>query len=510
MKRDIFQELCYPAILSIIYGLAFISFDFLGSSFSSVKDILLLILQWGGCVFATYGLILLLYVNKYVFSITFPLLILISTILTYFKITVNVSLTASVIDLVIVNDLKTSIAVISLRLIFFIIISIVLSGFIVNLRFKRVPLHHWKLMLFLSVIITLLTNGPTKIQYPLSYRQPFNIFYSIKDYLHNKRDISKIRPIFKGSAESNDKDVTIVFILGESLRSKNLPANGYSRNTTPEMLKKHNVVWIKNVYSPYGVTHTSVPYLFTRADEFHKDRAYKERSFISLFKQAKFRTFWISNQDPDPTFVYFINEADSLLFVNEGKTIFSLGSWYDTDIITPFKNLVNSYQGNKLFVLHTIGSHWYYPSHYPKSFSTYKPEVNSKVISSNTYNQMRNSYDNTILFSDYFWSQITNILNNKNAIVLYLSDHAECMGEDGQFTHNGNDKPALHYPACWVWYSTKYKASHPNKIDNLRRNRLKRFDSAFLFHSILDAGDINTKYLIPQYSIFRSINFKHD
>jgi glucan phosphoethanolaminetransferase (alkaline phosphatase superfamily) len=115
---------------------------------------------------------------------------------------------------------------------------------------------------------------------------------------------------------------------------------------------------------------------------------------------------------------------------------------------------------------------------------------------------MINSYDDTILYSDYVWNQIINRVRNKNAIVIYLSDHSENLGEDGIFGH-GKEHWALHYPACWIWYSDKFKTHYPDKTAALSKNRMKKYNSDFLFHSIIDAADINCKYINHSKDIFR-------
>lgn len=501
-KKGWKKEILFPVLLSLFYGIAFIFADFYNMPVAGMKDFVILALQWDVIVLATYGLLLLLSLNRYVFAVTFPLLTLACTVLTYFKYTVKVSLTASVWDLVLVNDFQTSMEVVSWALVVLVILSIALSLAVVYVRFRYIRYYHPVFWLIVALALVGFTNSYYPIQRPVSYRMPYNIYYSFRDYQGIKRTISEHRPPFSRKIKSDDDSVTVVFILGESLRSKNLPANGYGRNTTPRLLKEHNVVWLPNIHSPYGYTHTSVPYLLTRADRLHPERAYEERSFIDLFKAAGFKTSWIGNQESDPTFLYFMEEADTLTFVNGGKTVYSLDQWLDGNLLPPFRQQLDRDGGKKLFILHTIGSHWYYRSHYPDAFACWKPEIHSKIVSSNSHEQMVNSYDNTILYSDSIWEEIINSVRNNDAIVVYLSDHSECMGENGEYTHGGTEKEALHYPACWVWYSDRYAQKHGDKVRALRENSRRRYDSSFLFHSLLDAADLETPYLKRKFSIF--------
>ena len=123
-------------------------------------------------------------------------------------------------------------------------------------------------------------------------------------------------------------------------------------------------------------------------------------------------------------------------------------------------------------------------------------------MSANTHEEFVNSYDDTVLYSDWFWQQVRDRFRRRNAIVIYLSDHSENLGENGIYGH-GEDTAPLHYPGCWIWMSDNYRAAHPGKWAALNANRNRRYNSAFLFHSIIDAGDITTRHTERKYDIFR-------
>ena len=114
---------------------------------------------------------------------------------------------------------------------------------------------------------------------------------------------------------------------------------------------------------------------------------------------------------------------------------------------------------------------------------------------------MINSYDNTVLYTDYIIDKLIAELRERNAVLVYLSDHGEALGEEGHYLHAG-DYPPLHNPACFVYCSPRYTALHADKINTLKENRTKRFRTDFLFHTILDAADIESKYLDRSFSLF--------
>ncbi|MDE7090702.1 MAG: hypothetical protein K2O53_03165, partial [Bacteroidales bacterium] len=68
---------------------------------------------------------------------------------------------------------------------------------------------------------------------------------------------------------------------------------------------------------------------------------------------------------------------------------------------------------------------------------------------------------------------------------------------------HAEDNAPLHYPAAFVWYSPVYAESFPGKTASLKRHANQPMNTGFLFHSVLDAGALNTAYLDTARSIFR-------
>lgn len=501
--RNIIPLLLFVFVLTFVYGMTFILIDFIDTPVNSAKDIFIVFLKWGYMTIMTSVLLYFLSINKYIFSILFPLLSVLCTTLSYYKLTLNVELTQMVIDLALVNDFRTSFDAVSWQLVFVLLLVLALSIAVVVYRFKKITVSYGWVQLAIAFIVLLFIDNIYVLSKSLIRHTPFSIYYSFQSYFENRRIIAENRPELKGEVCSKSDSIIVVFVLGESLSTKNMQINGYQRHTTPYICKEKNLISFSNIYSEYGYTHESVPYILTRADHEHPDLGYEERSFISLFKRAGFQTTWLANQESISTFVYFMNECDTLVNVSNGKSLFIFSKWLDEDILPHYKNILNEYYTKKFLLVHTVGSHWYYNNHYPDSFKRFTPVTNSKVVSSNSHEEMLNAYDNSILYSDYIWHLLINELRDDNAILIYLSDHSENMGEDGHYTHGDGDWPAQHYPGCFVWYSDKYKSLYPEKITHLYQNKDKEYNTSFLFHSILDAADIQYSDLNYDEDIFR-------
>ena len=100
--------------------------------------------------------------------------------------------------------------------------------------------------------------------------------------------------------------------------------------------------------------------MLTGADSIYPERAYNEQSFVTLFKQDGFHTSWLANQESVTTYVYFMNECDTLASANSGKSLYFFEKWLDTDLLPMYRNELKRNPHNKLILMHTIGSYWWY------------------------------------------------------------------------------------------------------------------------------------------------------
>jgi glucan phosphoethanolaminetransferase (alkaline phosphatase superfamily) len=80
-------------------------------------------------------------------------------------------------------------------------------------------------------------------------------------------------------------------------------------------------------------------------------------------------------------------------------------------------------------------------------------------------------------------------MEKRCALVIYLSDHGESLGEDGYWLHAAGAEETKN-PACLIWYSDRFAQLYPDKIETLHANKNNRYRTDFLFHSILSAAGI--------------------
>jgi glucan phosphoethanolaminetransferase (alkaline phosphatase superfamily) len=325
-------------------------------------------------------------------------------------------------------------------------------------------------------------------------------FWKERDYLS---DLAHKSSQFKfGAHQVSQADLpqVVVMVIGESSRYDRWSLNGYKRETNPLLKQEPNLVSLSNVVTAVSATRLSVPVLMSRKPAIQSLKAeFSEKSFLTAFKEAGFKTFWLSNQMSfgqfDTPVSVYANEAEVTQFLNLGG--FTNNSSLDKVLLDPLKNAIGDPASKKLIVLHTLGNHWNYSHRYPKEYDKWQPSlfgvVNPAYTDLKLKAQLNNSYDNSILYTDWFLSQVIGALKSSSQLtsMMYVSDHGQTL-YDGNCTlafHGHNTQYEFHVPAL-VWYSDLYQSIFPDKINRLLRHKRAKLATENIFHSLLDMADI--------------------
>ena len=325
-------------------------------------------------------------------------------------------------------------------------------------------------------------------------------FYKERKYLAELAHKSMLFSFGAQQASMIDVPQMVVMVIGESSRYDRWSLNGYKRETNPLLKQEANLVSLADVITAVSATRLSVPVLVSRKPAMQSlQTGFAEKSFLTAFKEAGFKTWWISNQMSfgqfDTPISVFAKEADVTKFLNLGG--FTNNSSYDGILLHPLKAAIADPAQKKLIVLHTLGNHWNYSHRYPKEFDKWQPSLygieNPAYTDMAMKPQLNNSYDNSILYTDWFLAQVIDTLkaSKQLASMMYVSDHGQTLydGSCNLAFHGHNTQFEFHVPAL-VWYSDLYRATHPAKINQLLRNKRVKLSTENLFHSLLDMADI--------------------
>jgi glucan phosphoethanolaminetransferase (alkaline phosphatase superfamily) len=335
---------------------------------------------------------------------------------------------------------------------------------------------------------------------------PFGITARGVDFYKERKhlaELGKRNSHFKFGARQGAPDAQaeiVVMVLGESSRFDRWSLNGYARQTNPLLAGEANLVTLPDVITSVSATRLSVPVIVSRkpATESLKD-GFAEKSFLTAYKEAGFKTYWLSNQisfgEFDTPVSVFAREADVIQFLNLGG--FTNRSNFDEILFDPLRNAIADPAPKKLIVLHSLGSHWNYSQRYPRQFDRWQPSLFGidKPVYTNPAlkDRLNNSYDSSILYTDWFLSGVIGQLkqSQQRSAMLYVSDHGQTLYDNSckLAFHGHNTQYEFHVPAL-VWYSDQYQARYPDKVEQLRRHGKARLATENIFHTLLDLADI--------------------
>lgn len=494
----------FVIVLGVLWCGVFVTAEFSSVPFAGMRGFGYVAVQWLMVSVCTTALLALLAVSRRVFAVLFPPLTLLSAMIAYCHASLGVGLTATSIEIALVNGMDMWGTVISPLLVVVALSALVVSVAIAVFRYRCVKLTFragvWWAVASCAVI-SLPTLFVPRIRGAVASRMPYAVYYAASEYLTNRSEVATERHTFDETEVIASPDAPdVIVVLGESLRADHLPMNGYGRNTMPLLSADTAVLSFSSVYSEPTHTYTSLPLMLTRADEHTQELGYNEQSFISIFKKAGYSTAWFANQDIVSSYAYFAHEADTTVYCNAARSGYSYGKWLDSDLIGPVAGWLRQTEGPLMAVIHTIGSHWWYKSHYTDSQAVFLPDTDNKDVALMGRQEIVNAYDNSIIATDAFLHDLFGLLRDRDAIVIFISDHGEALGENGVYLHAA-ETPELHKPACLVRATQIYSSKYPGRIAALRGNVRKPVTTSAIFHTVLDAAGISTPVMNPEKSL---------
>ena len=358
------------------------------------------------------------------------------------------------------------------------------KGYLLNNISKYIKI----LLILLSISCIVCYKNFTKKYFENTIKQivPISIFFPTTDliigYNHikcvvfdvcNKREKLQDYDISEFSYKQKTKEPLIaVFVIGESLRSNRLSINGYERQTTPnleKMLKTPNLANFKNVLSCDILTESSVRCFMSQnnIDDWLNNSRMSMKSFSSVLTQLGFDTYFYGNQHSTITDKYMKKFYDVKNYIvrEDLQKIDNITDFYRDEFL--IQHLNDKVEKNTLYILHTEGNH--------------KPYSNKSIKEQKTFEEFTDSdaYDNATIAFDYFFFKLTEKFKNKNALIMYVSDHGESFGEINQKTgkpawfHGVGDRELApdeqRMVPMFVWMSNKYIAGNYDKYRNIKQ-----------------------------------------
>ncbi len=298
---------------------------------------------------------------------------------------------------------------------------------------------------------------------------------------------------------TDNKKALFVLVIGESASRESFSLYGYSRKTNPELSKLENL----SVYNAESCA------------------TYTTAGVKCILEKEKTKELY----EPLPSYLYRTGIDVVWRTVNDGEPRLKIAKYQNQPYLAKlcsdyncaydevlFSNLEEEIQASKsdkmLLVLHINLSHGSrYDKKYPKAFEKFTPVCHKNDPSACDKQALRNAYDNTILYTDYFLATLIKKLqkiDDREVAMLFLSDHGESLGENGFYFHSADKSiaPKRQYEIPFMVWTSNNTLKKANTKYTINQKDKKILSQHFVFHSTLDFLNIDSPVFDKDKSIF--------
>lgn len=384
-----------------------------------------------------------------------------------------------------------------------------------NLR-KKIIIGFANVIFIALLQVTFAADKMLKIAF-VQY-SPANYVASIYEYFdrfHNQlqqgKDRRSLSEFYKFQSGKESKNFNVILIIGESLRADHLGLNGYERNTTPRLAEIPDLLNY-TISASFNTTTRSVTSMLSHRTKADFVDIPPEKSVVSVFKDLGFKTYWYSAQSSKEFRNGMLNimaaEADDYFFRDRLRSSLRSHKIYDEALI-PYLQSALKNGGHNFIVLHSFGNHVRFHERHPESFTVFTPEC-TLLPSSCPKKDVNNSYDNSVLYTDYFVSSVIESLKGTNSILFFASDHGVFLGENGVYANGGGDvenlDPVKKVPM--FFYMTdqlmRDKFFHKKFTAATKKTKSTNLSHDNLFDSLLDCSGVKSDLFDRDLSICKN------
>lgn len=355
-----------------------------------------------------------------------------------------------------------------------------------------------------------LTKKPHGEQYQPIYRLVFSVYANKLTANQLVRLKASLKNVSVDSCSCRSKN--IVLIIGESYNRNHSQLYGYDTPNTPRqrrLSRRGELVAYTDVVSPWNLTSFVFKHLFSLYTVGDKGEWCDYPLFPEVFRKAGYHVTFMTNQFLpqakeavyDFSGGFFLNdeELSKAQFDTRNTRLFR----FDNGLLCDYDKLKDEGEGKpQLIIFHLKGQHVDYKSRSPKPqkrfnkdyYKDKRPELSDKE------RQVLAEYDNAILYNDSVVTAIIDKFRSKDAIVLYVPDHGEECYDGAHFygrMHSAEVTARLAHAEfeipMWIWASKKYKATHRDVWQRVRKYRRRPFMTDAVPHLLLWLAGIECK-----------------
>lgn len=351
------------------------------------------------------------------------------------------------------------------------------------------------------------------------YANPFAALHAVRGYVKHEWAVPSGPPLPVGTdarvaavevaGSTGRKPRLLMLVVGESARAASFQLAGYPRPTNPR-LSRYPLVSSFDVHSCGTNTATSLPCMFSNLGEARFDvaEARGRENLLDVLRHAGMHVVWRDNNTGSKHIADRVVEED--FAHRDDRRWCQSGSCRDEILLEGLDAELHADARDTAIVLHLLGSHGpAYFERYPPEFAVFQPECRSAELATCTPEEIRNSYDNTIRYTDHVLARAIDWLDTRDdydTALLFASDHGESTGESGFFLHGAPKVIApdeqTHVPML-AWLSPGFTASQGLDMACARQAAKRELDHDYWFHTVLGLGDVKTSAYRSERDLFQ-------
>lgn len=346
----------------------------------------------------------------------------------------------------------------------------------------------------------------------------FNYIYSVGRYYQRQAIANRQfvildeNPIREDIKENQPR--VLILIVGETARAANFSIYGYERQTTP-LLQEQNVIAFKDTLSCGTSTAVSLPCMFSHMTrkKFDVVDAKYTQNLIDLLAKSGYDILWRENDDGCKEVCNRVATEDMLRIHN--KKFCHKKYCQDEALLDGLEQKIAAVTKDTVIVLHMMGSHGpTYYKRYPDEFRKFLPTCDTADLQNCTREEIVNTYDNTILYTDFIIDSAIDVLKKFPQYasgLIYISDHGESLGENSLYLHGipYSVAPDVQKEIPFIfWMSDNLsQRSTMDKFCLYQEAEKGNFSHDNLFHSVLGLLNIKTTTYEKDLDIFERCRF---
>lgn len=320
----------------------------------------------------------------------------------------------------------------------------------------------------------------------------------------------------------------IVLVIGESYNKHHSQLYGYDKPTTPRqmaMAADSSLVVFTDVVASWNLTSFVFKHMLSLWAVGEEGEWCDEPLFPEVFRKAGYQVDFLTNQfQPkakdavyDFSGGFFLNDPD--FSKRQFDTRNNRTYRYDETLLKAYDalnqrdksrdSLETSKIHGRLTILHLMGSHVDYRARYPKQRQYFTPSMYQRPELTDKQRRILSDYDNSLRYNDSILWAITQRFMDKDAVVIYVPDHAEEIFDGKPYIYGRMHGANIDYRLArnemeipfWIWGSPRYIERHPYGWEAIQDAKDRPLMTDVLPHLLLYLGGISTPLYHPELNV---------